>query len=211
MARAKKRVRPYASVLRDQQSSATRSMILDAVAGMFAQKPTEELSTKQIAERAGVSEPTIYRHFPDREALINALAHRLLDRADAERGPRRIETLEDFIDEVGWYFEQSDAHVSEAMADAMLSADPRRLSDRTRKRLQEIDGAVRKSLPELSPRDQHRIAALLRTIASAPTWLRMREEFGLASSESAPLVVWALKTLVQAARKGTLPKSGRTG
>lgn len=36
-----------------------------------------------------------------------------------------------------------------------------------------------------------RITALLRSLYSVQTWLRMREEFGIPGTESGPVVAWA--------------------
>lgn len=205
MASAKKRGRTYSSPLREEQAAATRAKILEALADLLARHPSDELSTKQIAQRAGVSEPTVYRYFPDRTALMNALAQRVSDMADAARGSGPPETLDDIIREIAWAFEQADAHVVEATADAVLNADPRRISDRTRERTEHFNAVVARSLPALRRRDQHRVAALLRTLGSVQTWLRMRELHGLPGSDSGPLVAWAMKTLVDAIRRGKLP------
>src|SRR5262245_23586486 len=64
--------RSYDNRLRREQSEVTRSRILDAVRDLLVESGS--LSTPEIAARAGVSEPTIYRHFPNRDALFEAAA-----------------------------------------------------------------------------------------------------------------------------------------
>ncbi len=67
-----------------------------------------------IAHRAGVGNGTLYRHFPTRECLINALVHRSLEgvlrraqAAAAEDGPA--------IDSIAGFFEQTIVHREELM------------------------------------------------------------------------------------------------
>jgi AcrR family transcriptional regulator len=47
--------------------------ILAAAAGLFAELPYQEVSTRLIAERAGVSVGSLYRYFPDRDSIAGAL------------------------------------------------------------------------------------------------------------------------------------------
>ena len=49
-----------------------RQRILDAAADLFAERGLQ-VSLDEVAERAGVGVGTVYRRFPDREALIDAL------------------------------------------------------------------------------------------------------------------------------------------
>src|SRR5256885_914009 len=84
--------RPYDNALRRQQADLTRRRILDTVRDLLMESRTS-FSIPEIAARAGVSEPTIYRHFPNRDALLEALAAgkrqkkpRLVDEEAPERG-----------------------------------------------------------------------------------------------------------------------------
>jgi AcrR family transcriptional regulator len=47
--------------------------ILAAAAGLLAELPYQEVSTRLIAERAGVSIGSLYRYFPDRDSIAEAL------------------------------------------------------------------------------------------------------------------------------------------
>jgi AcrR family transcriptional regulator len=52
----------------------TRARLLDATLAVVAEEGYAHASTRAIAERAGVAEGTIYRHFPDKTALFFAAA-----------------------------------------------------------------------------------------------------------------------------------------
>ena len=61
-------------------TGASRSVpqrILDSAVEMLAQSNTARPSISEVAEAAGVSRGTVYRHFPDRDALLAALTDHL--------------------------------------------------------------------------------------------------------------------------------------
>lgn len=74
-----------------------RGEILDAAMGVFSERGYEGGSMRQIAERVGVSEPALYRHFPGKEALfltlMRATVGRLRGDAFALVGAMRPETF----------------------------------------------------------------------------------------------------------------------
>ena len=69
--------KPYSSALRDRQVAQTRELILDAVTTLLGDRRADEVTTREIAAVAGVSERTVYRHFPDRDALLEGLSLRV--------------------------------------------------------------------------------------------------------------------------------------
>ncbi len=202
--------RKYSSPLRESQANRTRDLILDALTELLADHRVDEVLTKQIAERAGVSQPTVYRHFPDRTALVDGLADRVEQKVAARHGSNMPASIEEWVAWAEAAFQATDDHAVEATAEAVLNADPRRFSQGSRRRSEELVEAVARSLPELDARDRRRVAALVRTLVSVQTWLRMREEFGIAGADSGSLVSWAIRTLVQEIRNGHLPDAPTT-
>jgi len=198
--------RPYSSPLRDSQVQRTRDLILDALTELLSEQPSDQVSTREIAERAGVSQPTVYRHYPDRQALLEGLADRVTLRWDASTGGRRWRSLDDLAASAVEGLAITEAHAVEAIAEAVLNADPRRLSRASRERSEELRQLVVESFPEYSEREHLRITALLRIIYSVQSWLRMREEFGIPGTESGPVLAWALQTLVDEIRAGRFPR-----
>ncbi len=152
-----------------------------------------------------MSQPTVYRHFPDRVSLIEGLAARI-EHTDPDSFSTPPQTLEEWASWTEKGFRAGDNHPVEATAEAVLSADPRRASRSRRERSQNFLDVVARSLPDLSDRDVHRAAALLRVLGSVQTWLRMREEYGIDGAESGPLVTWAIKILEREIGAGNLPE-----
>jgi AcrR family transcriptional regulator len=201
-----RRTRQYSSPLRERQASRTRELILDALTELLGERRADEVSTRQIAERAGVSQPTVYRHFPDRTALVEGLAERVEQKAAAS-GKSPPATIDEWVTWAVPAFVVADEHAVETTAEAVLNADPRRYSQASRERSRELHASVERWLPELDPRDQTRVTALFRVLASIQTWLRMREEFGLTGAESGETVGWAIKVLADAIRNGEFPEA----
>lgn len=62
------------------RSAARLTALLDAAAAIVDEIGFERLTTAMVAERAGASIGTVYRYFPDRIAVLQALAARNLER-----------------------------------------------------------------------------------------------------------------------------------
>ncbi|MFJ8887323.1 TetR/AcrR family transcriptional regulator [Streptomyces sp. NPDC102402] len=76
-----------------QQRSADRlARILDAGASLLDETGYEQLSTRAVADRAGVPIGSVYRFFPNKRALVDALAERNLQ-TYAERIVARLEVI----------------------------------------------------------------------------------------------------------------------
>ena len=79
-------VRPYDNALRAEQARQTRERILDAVVRVMA-RGVADLSIPAVAQEAGVSVPTVYRHFRSKRALLAALAEYTNERIGAIEVP----------------------------------------------------------------------------------------------------------------------------
>ncbi|MBK5224702.1 MAG: TetR/AcrR family transcriptional regulator [Acidimicrobiia bacterium] len=53
-----------------------REMLLDVAAELVVDDASEAVSMEQVAERAGVSRPLVYKHFANRDELLGALYRR---------------------------------------------------------------------------------------------------------------------------------------
>ena len=65
------------------RSRATVSVILDAAIRVLDREGLDAMTTSRVAEVAGVSVGTLYQYFAHREAIIEALQSRELERADS--------------------------------------------------------------------------------------------------------------------------------
>jgi AcrR family transcriptional regulator len=195
--------KPYRSTLRERQVAQTRELILDAVTTLLADRRADEVATRDIAAVAGVSERTIYRHFPDRDSLLDGLSRRLPPLAD--KPSFRAGGLDELAPTSRRLMELLDEHYVTARAEAVFNADPRRFAADTRTNTRQMRELFQKELPELTEREQVRIAAVIRCLVSTQAWLRMREEFGVPGTESGPVVAWVIDTIISELRAGNTP------
>lgn len=96
-----------------QRRSAERlGRILDACAELLDETGYEDLSTRAVAERAGVPIGSVYRFFSNKRAMAEALAHRNLD----EYAARVTERLAASGPDGGGWREAMDVVVDEYLA-----------------------------------------------------------------------------------------------
>ncbi|MEU1787538.1 TetR/AcrR family transcriptional regulator [Streptomyces sparsogenes] len=99
-----------------QRRSAERlGRILDACAELLDETGYEDLSTRAVAERAGVPIGSVYRFFSNKRAMAEALAHRNLDEYAARVTERLAASGADGADGGGWR-EAMDVVVDEYLA-----------------------------------------------------------------------------------------------
>jgi AcrR family transcriptional regulator len=132
--------RPYRQKVRAEHKDETRQRIVEAAVGLHLERGPAQTSINAIAERAGVNRVTVYRHFPDTRALLEACAahaSRLhpppdLDRWREIEDPRR--RTEVGLTQLYDYFRRNEAGWSNILRDAELvplvkeMAEKRRLS-----------------------------------------------------------------------------------
>src|SRR5688500_6619893 len=95
---AKCSTRTYRSGLRAEQTEETRTRILDATIRVIA-TGLASLSVPTVAREAGVSVPTIYRHFATKRELLAAVYPHAARRAglDTIADPRSLDELRPII------------------------------------------------------------------------------------------------------------------
>lgn len=101
---------------RAEQKQATRRALVEATAACLVEEGYAALTTRRVAERAGVAQSTLMHHFPTRETLlveaVSHLALQLAQRALAEidlAALRRPELREAVLDEAWRQFSSPQA------------------------------------------------------------------------------------------------------
>src|SRR5438132_3579668 len=200
---AHSRARAYGSPLRARQADETRERILDATVRVMAEG-LAFMSVPQVAREAGVSVPTVYRHFATKRDLLAAVYPHAVRRAGMEEVviPRSMDELRGGLRA---YFERTDSFGDLARA-AMASPaaeETRRINMPDRVALfRRIADSIE---PRPSEADGDRIARLL-VILTASSALRLwRDQLGSSVDEAADDVDWVLRAVIALAtsRKGS--------
>lgn len=202
------RTRPYRSPLRERQSERTRELILEAVAAIISAEGTTEFPVQEVADRAGVALRTVYRHFPNRQALLDGLSElvdRRLNELRTDAGPawHEAETLEDLLQALPAVFAQLDelAPLSEALP--LLSASGQRRARDHEARTEAYRRILRDHLGDPDDEEVAATFAVIRHLISASTWYALRTEFGLPGHVAGEAAARAVAAIVaHASRAG---------
>ncbi|MBK5289067.1 MAG: TetR/AcrR family transcriptional regulator [Acidimicrobiia bacterium] len=201
--------RSYRSPLRKAQAGQTRELILASVCELASAGHIDDLSMRQLADSAGVSERTIYRYFPDRQALLNGLTDWLSERMGTGPLESTVTTIDELAEIVPEVFGRFDAEAQMARAAMLVGPDPANPTEDARRRSEMMSELITASFPDLTEAERHGLLALVRSLVNSGTWWRMREEFGLTGRDSGALVGWMLKTaFTEVRRTGTVGRMG---
>jgi AcrR family transcriptional regulator len=159
----------------------TQAAILASAVALLREHTFEDVSYLDLAEAAGVSERTVYRRFPTRSHLLEALARWI----EAESFPlAEFHTPDEFREAVRARFRA----YATAPGYAFVAARGAALSPTTEVSSDPITAAILSMLeqaaPTLNRRDTQRIAAAARHFASPIFWARMRAGFDMNAEET---------------------------
>jgi AcrR family transcriptional regulator len=185
--------RSYSSPLRDRQAAATRSVILEALGAELADGSVEDFSVARLARRAGVSERTVYRHFPTRETLLDGLSEWYNERVADFPDDVAADEIAPTIAQV---FADFDAHESLARG-VLASPGGREMRQHARvARLARLDAALAPVLKSADPEGAAAARALIFALCSAQTWQSMRDEGGLDGATAGRAVARAIELIL---------------
>lgn len=85
--------RPYRSPRREQQAEETRRAIIDAAFAVFQERGYAGASIREVAERASVSQQTVYNAFGDKAGLLLGVAAGFPDTAAAREDAESVAAL----------------------------------------------------------------------------------------------------------------------
>jgi AcrR family transcriptional regulator len=185
--------RRYHSPARRQRAAATRERIVDAGARLvrgFATWDWDQLTFRAVAERAGVSERTVYRNFPSERQLHDAIMARLEDEAGVSYQDVELDNIGQVTARVFaalGRFASKDT-VETPRGPAFAGADARRH--------EALERAVAARAPELPDAQRRALAGLLDVLWSPPTYERLISAWNLDKDEAVRAVQWLITKVV---------------
>lgn len=192
--KSKSNRRSYASPLRRHQQEITRDRIMEAVAEIIGEGRILCFSVKEVADRAGVSYGSVYRHFPTRESLLEALYESAAEIIGSTFTPLSLDEIPAMAGKTVAMFEEKAAIIQAfTMALAANNVQPQS----RRQRGQMVQQMVAESAPHLDPEVARQVAAIICHLHSSLTWTTLRQRFGLSAEATADALTWALQALVR--------------
>ena len=196
---AKIETRPYRSELRAEQAQVTRARILDAALRVM-HMGVASLSVPAVAREAGVSVPTVYRHFGTKADLLAEMYPHAARRAGLDVVPDPL-TVTDVKGAVRAMIERLDAldDVSRAAFASPIADEVRHATMPSRfARIRRLGESIE---PPLSAADLDRITRLLVVVLSQSALRTWRDHLGVSADQAAGDVDWFLRAVIAAARK----------
>ena len=190
--------------VRDSKRDAVRTAIEDAMLDILAENEEGGLTHDRIAARLGIGRRTVYRYFPDRQALMEALWLRLTQAAGPGPGmPHDIDSLTGQLPQLFSGFDQA----ASAMTVCMSSGQGRAMrAAKTPERRASYRAALAPATAALPEADQVKAVAAIQLLRSGHAWLEMRDQWSLDGLASAEAVTWAIRVLVaDLEARGSLP------
>lgn len=182
---------------RAEQKQATRERILAALVEVVNHDGVHAFSVQAVADRAGVSHRTVYRHFPTREALLDGLTEQLAALSTARGVPERPQRADEVLAHLPASYATFDAHADAARAYVMVSTVLGLEAPGRTARTESMRQALRERLPHLPEAELDGVFAVFRVLASTRSWLAFRE-LGVSGEQAGAWVADALSILIQA-------------
>jgi AcrR family transcriptional regulator len=192
--------RRYESPLRKAQLGETRARILDAgsyLAHRLKNWEWSQLTVGAVAQRAKVSERTVYRYFATERELQEAILRRLEEEAGISYETLHVDNL---LAATSRMFESLPTFASSPAA----VRDPTGLSGAQR-RQQGLQQAIADDTATWSDQERQMVAGMLDIQWLPTTYERLITDWNLESAAATQAASWAMDVLLQAIRDGKRP------
>ncbi len=185
--------RPYRKRRRAELEDETRLRITEAAVDLHGSLGPAKTTISAVAERAGVQRATVYRHFPDEEALFGACSahwlaqHPLPDLADWAAVGDPGERLRVALSALYAWYEGGEEMLERTTRDATLVPAMRGAVGLRRAWLAEAAKTIVRGRPERGAR-RRRVEAAVGHAVSFATWRSLVREQGLSASDAVELM-----------------------
>lgn len=187
--------RRYDSPVRRQKAALTRQRIVEAAAALVRESTSwtwDDVTFRTVAERAGVGESTVYRHFGTEQDLHDAVLHHLQELAGVSYSDLQLEDLPRIATQV--------FTALSGFAVARLDEGRERslFVDHDEFRRRALLDVVSEASPTWSERDRLMAAATLDVLWNVPAYERLVSKWGMDTAEATATIRWAMGQIVTA-------------
>jgi AcrR family transcriptional regulator len=189
--------RRYQMKARAATTAATRERIIDAAIALFWEQPWMETSLEDVARRAGVSLPTVIRHYGDRQGLFAAAGEREFERVRVQREEAPVGDVREAVRVLFDHYEELGDSVMRLLAEEDRVPALRPIADRGRDYHEQW--CERVFAPFMSKfKGEERVRWLTQCIAVTDVlvWKLMRRDRGLSRQQAELAVCELLERLI---------------
>lgn len=179
--------------LADRRAEVTRDAIRRAVVDLLETEHPAAISVAAVATRAGVSARTIYRYFPNKQAMLDDVAAIQLRRVEAMsepdglyRNPERwLPALwQTFADDIATVKAQHRSPAGDDLRDRRLGVNRVRLASR-----------LERAHPDLAHDEMDRLVDAIIAVTSSTMFLELCDRMGWGLDEAVGMSLWMVESL----------------
>ncbi|MFI5507102.1 TetR/AcrR family transcriptional regulator [Mycobacterium sp. NPDC051804] len=194
--------RTYDNRMRQQKAAQTRERIVAAGSDLvrsFDSWNWRDLTFKAVAERAGVGERTVYRHFPTERHLHDAVMQRLESDAGISYEDVDLTNIDDVTAKVFASLQRFSVRKS-----VETPEDPTFVGVDVRRR-EALMRAVSAAAPGWSAGEQQMVAGLLDVLWNVPSYERLVGVWGIDGTGATRAIGWLMAMVVKAIENDDAP------
>jgi AcrR family transcriptional regulator len=178
--------------LRTVHRDDTRRVILQAFLDLLEDESPVSVSVPDVAARAGVSVRTLYRYFPNKEALVTGANEWFSARAQQMIGNRMVD-----LDDLGVYLEGIWAAFSENVAAVRTQHTSARGREFRARRTASTRQTIANALPDAIPADRRDdVIDLVAALVSSSMFFELVERLGHPPADAAAMATKLIHLLV---------------
>jgi AcrR family transcriptional regulator len=184
--------RGYDNTRRHEQAARTRERIIIAATELLQGSSIRDwraLTVRAVADRAGVNERTVYRHFESERGLRDAVMHRLEEQAGIDLDALRLEDVAEF---------------TARTMPAPPQLDPT-LTDANRRMHEALVRAVTTEAGAWSDEDRVLAAAVLDVLWGVASYERLAVDWQLDPDDAIRGLTWVVRLVQDAIARGDRP------
>lgn len=189
--------RPYKQVAREQSQQRTREALLDAADEELARGGWSKASLEALAAKAGVSKPTVLRHFGSKEGLVEAAVRRMSEIVRKERAHAPIGDVQGAVRNLLDHYERWGNMVMRVLAEEHRISLVRKATDRGRQvHYDWVDNTFGPQLEGLDEETRRRRRAALIAICDVHTWWLLSHDLELGRSAISAVLIDLIERLL---------------
>lgn len=192
--------RRYDSPLRQQRASETRDRIVAAGCEILQGASITDwraLTMRAVAERAGVNERTVYRHFTNERGLRDAVMQRMEEQAGIDLSSLRLEDITDVAERIF-------ATVSTHPLPPRPPLDPT-LTEASQRQREALLRALAPHTEGWTDADRTVAAAMFDVLWGVAPYERLVADWRLDSEQAVAGITWVIGLIEAAVREGRKP------
>lgn len=179
--------------LRQEQLAVTRHRIITALGDLIESRHPLDITMSAVAKQAGVSEPTVYRHFATKRDLFAALGSDLYKQTTAGVVPTSLADLVEFLPSLYAQFAGMEATTRWNLAAPKDEA----VRPPAAERLPILRDALTEQLDDMPPGESDALMRALLLLTSPTCLLYWQDYLGISVEEAAETASWMIRRLAE--------------